>query len=77
MSFLDKKETKRLFKKRPFYNAPIEKPKIKKLSNVDMWHELLFYDESNILETTKAFKKYARSYSFEITKDKYENIKIH
>ena len=56
MSFLDEKERKRLFKKRSFYNAPMEKPKLKKLSNIDMWHELPFYDESNILETTKAFK---------------------
>ena len=30
------------FEKIPFYNKPIEKPKIKRLENVDLLSELLF-----------------------------------
>ena len=75
MKFLDEKETKRLLKTLPFYNVAIEKPKIKKLDNVDMLSELPFYHELNIVKTAIAFKRYAKSYSTEIIKDKDENIK--
>ena len=34
MSFWDEKETKRLFKELPFYNALIEKPYIKRLNKI-------------------------------------------
>ena len=74
MSFSDENEIKRLLKEQPFYDAPIEKPKIKKLNNVDMSSELPFYDELNTVKTAKAFKKYARSYSIEIIKDKDGNM---
>ena len=50
MSFWDEKEAKRFFQELPFYNVPIEKPKIKSLKNIDLLHELLFYDELNIHE---------------------------
>ena len=39
-----KKKTKRLVKEQLFYNVPIDKPKIKKLDNVDMLNELPFFD---------------------------------
>ena len=32
------------FKKLPFYNKPIEKPKIKRLKNIDQLAELPFYE---------------------------------
>ena len=32
--------------------------------------DLPFYDELNIVKTAKALKRYAKSYSIEITKDK-------
>ena len=70
MSFSDKNEIKRLLKEQPFYNVRIEKPKIKKLNNVDMLSELPFHDELNIVKTAKTFKKYAKLYSIEIMKDK-------
>ena len=57
------KKIKRLLKEQPFYNVSIEKPKIRKLNNVDMLNELPFYDELTMVKTTKAFKKYARSYN--------------
>ena len=58
----DEKETKRLFQILPFYNVLTEKPKIKGLKNIDLLHELPFYDEVKIYEMSKAFRWYARSY---------------
>ena len=54
----------------PFYNVLIEKLKIKHLSNTELLHELPFYDELNVVEIAKAFKKYARSYKVEIIDSK-------
>ena len=51
----------------------IEKPKIKNINNVDALREIRFYHELNIVKTVKAFKKYVRSYSSEIMKDKGRN----
>ena len=56
---------KGVFQKLPFYNVLIEKPKIKHLSNIDLLHELPFYDELSVAEISKAFKGYA-SYKIEI-----------
>ena len=66
MSLWNKKEAKRLFQILPFYNVLIEKPKFKGLKNIDLLHELPFYDELNIYEMAKAFGVYARSYKVEI-----------
>ena len=66
MGFWDEKERKELFQNLPFYNVLIEKPKIKHLSNIDLLHELPFYDELSVVEISKAFKGYARSYKIEI-----------
>ena len=62
MSFWNEKEAKKLFQELPFYNGLIEKPKIKHLTNVELRHELPFFDELNVVEISKAFKRYARSY---------------
>ena len=70
MSFGHEKETKRSFKELPFYNALIKKPYMKRLNNIDLLCELLFYDELNIVKTSKAFKGYAKSYSIEIIDSK-------
>ena len=48
----------------------IEKFEIKKLSNIELLHELPFYDELSITEVSKAFKRYARSYKIEIVDHK-------
>ena len=32
------------FKEQPFYNVSIDKPKIKRLKNIDLLAELPFYD---------------------------------
>ena len=55
-----------LFQALPFYNVLIEKPEIKKLSNVELLHELPFYDELSVVEISKAFIRYARNYKVEI-----------
>ena len=48
----------------------IEKPRIKHLKNIDLLHELPFYDELNIYEMSKSFGLYARSYKAEIVDSK-------
>ena len=53
--FWNEKEAKKIFQTLPFYNVPIEKPEIKKLSNVDLLHGLPFYDELSIAEVSNAF----------------------
>ena len=63
-----------MFQEIPFYNVPIEKPKIKTLKNVDMLIDLAFYDELNVVKTKKTLKKYARSCITEIMKNKDEKI---
>ena len=61
---------KQAFQILPFYNVFIEKPEINKLSNVELLHELPFYDELNVVEISKAFKGYARSYKVEVIEPK-------
>ena len=45
------------FKELPFYNKPIEKPKVKRLKNIDRLAEQL-----SIIKTNQAFRGYAMSY---------------
>ena len=70
MGFSEENDIKILLKEQPFYHVPIEEPKIKHFSNVDMLNEFPFFDELNIVKTAKAFKRYARSYCIETIKDK-------
>ena len=63
-----------MLKEQPFYNAPIEKPKTKRLPNVEMLNKLPFYDELIIGKTAKTFKRHIRSYRIEIMKDKDGNM---
>ena len=54
------------FKDLPFYNKPIEKPKIKHLQNIDLLAELPFYEELNVIKTNHVFRGYAMSYKVKI-----------
>ena len=45
MSFPDEKEAKRLFQELHFYNVLIEQARIKHLKNINLLHELPFYDK--------------------------------
>ena len=65
MSFWDKKEAKRPFKKLPFCNIFIEKPHVKHLINVVVLHERPFYDELTIKKLSEVYKSYARSCGIE------------
>ena len=58
------------FKELPFYNVPIDKPKIKRLKNIDLLPELPFQNQLNITKTEQAFSGYARSYKVEIVDKK-------
>ena len=44
------------FKEFPFYKKPIEKPKLKRLKNIDLLSELPFYEELSIIKTNHAFE---------------------
>ena len=53
-----KKKQKDYFKYFRFIMSLIEKPKVKGLKNIDLLHELPFYDKLNIYEILKAFGWY-------------------
>ena len=54
--FWNKKEAKILFQTLPFYNVLTENPEIKKLSNIELLHELPFYDELVLQKCQKHLK---------------------
>ena len=54
------------FKELPFYNKPIEKPKIKRLKNINLLTEQPFYEHLSKIKTNQAFSGYAMSYKVEI-----------
>ena len=58
------------FKELQFYSKYIEKPKIKRLKNIDLLSELPFYEELNVIKTNHAFRGYAMSYKVEIIEKK-------
>ena len=64
------KKNNKLFQELPFCNVLIQKPRIKHLKNIDLLHELPFYDELNIVKISEAFKRYATSYKIEIIDSK-------
>ena len=39
------------FKHLPFYNTQIEKPRVKRLKNIDLLSKLPFYEELNVIKT--------------------------
>ena len=62
--------SKKFVSRASFYNDLIEKPRVKRLKNIDLIHELPFYDELSIVKISQAFKRYARSYKIEIIDSK-------
>ena len=58
------------FKELLFYNKHIEKPKIKRLKNIDLLSELPFYEELNVIKTDHASRGYAMSYKVKIVEKK-------
>ena len=70
MSFWNEKQARKLFQILPFHNTFIEKPEVKKLSNIKLLQELPFYDELNVVKSSNAFSGYVRSYKVEIVDHK-------
>ena len=58
------------FKELPFYNKTIEKPEIKRLTDINLLADLPFYEKLSIIKTNQAFKGYTRSYKVEIVEKK-------
>ena len=56
------------FKELPLYNKPIEKPKVKRLKNIDRLIELPFYEQLGVIKTDQALNGYAASYKVPIVK---------
>ena len=61
------------FKELPFYNKYIEKPKIKRLKNIDLLSKFPFYKEPNVIKTNHVFRGYAMSYKVKIIEKKKSN----
>ena len=58
------------FKELPFYNSFIEKPKIKRLSDINLLAELPFHERLSVIKTDLAFSGYGMSYKVEIVERK-------
>ena len=58
------------FKELPFYNKHIEKPKIKRLKNIDLLSELSFYEELNVIKKNHALRGYAMRYKVKLAERK-------
>ena len=58
------------FKELPFYNKPIDKPKVKHLTNIGRLVKLPFYEQLSVIKTDQAFKRYAMSYKVKIIEEK-------
>ena len=58
------------FKELPFYNSFTDKPKIKRLSDINLLAKLPFHERLSIIKTDQAFSGYAMSYKVEIVERK-------
>ena len=76
MAISSKNNDVNYFKELPFFNVSIEKPKIKRLKNVDLLAELPFYDQLNIIKTDHAFSGYEMSYKVETVDKKYLIVQL-
>ena len=70
MTVLSKINEANYLKELPFYNSFIEKPKIKRLANINLLAELPFNEQLSVIKTDQAFSGYARSYKVEIVEKK-------
>ena len=63
------------FKELPFYNKPIEKPKVKHLKNIDQLAEIPFYEQLSVIKANQAFR-YVMSYKVEIVERKIPIVQL-
>ena len=64
------------FKELPFFNVSIDKPNIKRLSDINLLAELPFCERLSIVKTDQAFSGYARPYKIEIVERKNPNVQL-
>ena len=64
------------FKELPFFNVSIDKPKIKRLSDINLLAELPFYDQLGVIKANQAFSGYGRSCKVEIVERKDPVIQL-
>ena len=64
------------FKELSFYTKPIEKPKVKRLKNIDRLAELPFYEKLSVIKINQAFRGYATSYKAEIVETKVPILQL-
>ena len=64
------------FKKLPFYNKYIEKPKNKRLKNIDLLSERPVYEKLNVAKTNCAIRGYAMSDKVELVVKKDPLIQL-
>ena len=64
------------FKELPFYNKPIQKPKVKRFKNIDRLTELPFYEQVSVIKTDQAFRGYAMSYKIELIEKKDRIVQL-
>ena len=58
------------FKELTFHNKHIEKPKNKRLENIDLLSELPFYEELRVIKTNHVIREYGMSYKVELVERK-------
>ena len=64
------------FKKLPFYNKLIEKPKVKRFKNIDRLAGLPFYERLSVIKTNQAFIGYAMSHKVEMIERKLPIVQL-
>ena len=52
------------------FNVSTDKPKIKRLTNINLLDELPFYERLSVIKADPAFSGYAKSYKVEIVERK-------
>ena len=58
------------FKELLFYNKPIEKPRIKRLADINLFAEIPFYEQLSVAKLNQAFPGHAMSCKAEIVEKK-------
>ena len=64
------------FKELPFDNKPINKPKVKRLKNIDRLVELPSFEQLSVIKKDQVFRGYAMSYKVEIIEKKDPIIQL-
>ena len=76
MIVLSKIDTVEYSKELPFYKKPIEKPKIKRLKNIDWLIEVPFYKQLSVTKLNQAFQGYAISCKVELIEKKDRIVQL-